>query len=334
MDILLLLFSLTLIFGMGFFFTMSAGGTFLITRLKSRMPFWKGKGKHILFFDRSGKTRFYYLIPNSDGKITINKQEYILSNTSHSFQDYTGGKGTIHFIDGEPLYIVVQGCLKNVLAVNRDYDLDIGMLNKIDININKVMLKNDLATSKEYINKLAKECLKLTGVYVYLRPARNIVADITKLGKINLTTVDSTAKANELLETYKVFLAQLRRLLETRNNKMINFDDYFSTKDLNKMFNDQYINALNIKSIEQERFAKGIPNLAKAGGAIVLIAIGILAFLLINQGTRLDEMNTTIVSMNSTIKSLNEKLDTSPIMIDVNGSGNPIPINKTDTNNT
>ena len=333
MNMLVILIWLVFMFGVGFFMLWSVGGGFLLTRIKSRMPFWKGKGKHVLFFDKSGKTRFYYLIPNSDGKIMINDVEYNFISTHHSISDNTAGKGTIHFLDGEPLYIIVQGCPNNILVSQRGYDLDIGKIDGVLVDIDKLVKVNNDELSIKLLANLSKITFRLTGSYRYLRPARKVASDL-----IILTQELQAGKLKDftnvrVLNTYKVLFQKLQRVLESRNRTMINFTDYFTANDLCQSFNDQFAKAINIKSIEQERARTGISKFAKIGLGIGVAVVGVMAFLLIQQGGTIDELQLTITSMNTTVNTINDNTGNVPVLVDINASGSPIPVNDTDTKN-
>lgn len=333
MNILVILIWLTFMFGVGVFVLASVGGSFLLTRLKSRMPFWKGKGKHILFFDKSGKSRFYYLIPNDDGKVTVRGVIYNIISTDHSLSDNTNGKGTVHFLDGEPLYILVQGCPNNVLARQRDYDLDVGKISSIITSIDKLVNDEKVEPANEYINKLAKATFKLTGSYKYLKPARKVISELILLTKNYEAGELNKYSVFKVLNTYKVILQKLQRILESRNRTMINFTDYFTANDLNQSFNDQFSNALALKSVEAERMKNGMNKFTKLGVGVGIAVVGVLAFLLIQQGGTIDEMQLTMNTINSNIIELKADIDVTPVVLDAGVNGSPVPVNDMNTNN-
>lgn len=296
------------------------------------MPFWKGKGKHILFFDKSGKTRIYYEIPDSDGKVKIGGVTYSLNSTDHSLSDYTGGKGTIHFLDGEPLYIIVQGCPSNVLVRQRNYDFDIGKLNKVIDDIDKLNEVKDDVRANSYLVSLAKQSFKLAGGYSYLMPARRIVKEILKIAQAYTSgSLEGKEDDYQILLKFKTQFLKLERLLEKRDRTLINFDDFFTVNDLSKAFNNEFSNALALRNIEQERMKNGINKYAKLGIGIAIAVVGLVVFLLFKQSGHIEEMQASIVSINSNMSEIKTDLDSYNLVKDLNVSGNPVPSNNSNS---
>jgi len=327
MNLVIIFVWLAFMFGVAFFFLLSAGGGLLKTRLKSKMLFWKGKGKHIQFFDKSGKSRFYYEIPDKEGCITIDGEKYKLSETNHSLADRTNGKGTIHVIDGEPLYIIVQGSPSNVLVKQRDYDLDISRMTKIIKDIHTLVIAKDEVGALKYANGLINASFKLSSSYKYLVPARKIAKELLLITpNYNDNGISRTRTGLQMLKLFEIGFSKLQRVLVSKNRTLINFTEFFSVINLSNMFNDGFAEAGRIRSIEQERIKKSQSKIAKVGIGIAVVVVGLLVFLLIKQGESIDELS---IQMTAISKNMIEIKDSTSGIVnaDLNVTGNPVLVN-------
>ena len=288
------------------FFVFAKGGSYLIEKLKSQLPFFKGKYDWVAHFTKKGLVilKFCRILP---GKMVKNKSGEItyLESTNHSIIDGTGVKDftTIHSLDKKPLYITVEGNPTNVLLRKYDFTSDIVRIKEIIKIISKVKESKDEKKIDKLLGKLYIVISKLSDAFKYLPKAKTIVDNLLSLNHQydNMSLDDKMV----MLSNYKSTFILLYRTLQKRNNTLVNFTDYFHAGNLARIFNKIFLESQQNGRLQISKKQTTENNMFKITGVVFLIAMGILLFVTLSQNHKIEDLQNSISSINEKIDNLN-----------------------------
>ena len=287
----------------------AVGGRFLRYKIKSKLPWLKGKGKHVSYTDRSGRKIYDYILCDKNGfVITPGGGKVKLGNTEHILYDATMGKaGTPLTMDGEPLYEIVEGSPTNIAIKRRDFDEDIEIV-KVIINKIDVSLTSDTNDAKAKLcEKINKLLLTLSADFKYLRSAKNVVTERIDLPSFYISEGNNKIdrSLNDYLTEYRKGFVTLSKIFLKKNGTMVNYNDLFPLTNLTHLFNDMmaemYRHGRAEKSVNDGKIGKGLT----IGGVVLAIGIVILIIIVVGQGNRIEEMSTSLAQISTKLDKVN-----------------------------
>lgn len=313
---------LLLIVETGFLFMIiNMGGKLLKAKLKSMLPWNKNKGRFWLHLYQTGTFVLDYIKLDKENKIKRKNNDILITGDSHhSFVDKTALENhvSIHKMDKLPLVLTVEGTPTDILAKYRNFELDLNKLGTIEKYLTKVIESDNLNKLKEANTKMLKLFNDLKNSFVYLPPAKEMCRRALMLFDEN--EVYSNKGYVRLLNKYKLAVQHLQRMLNERNNKFVNFSEFFSKGNMSKLLNEvgRRMFSLGRQSVGDKPNA--MDKAVKIGGTIFLLAAGIIVYFLVDQGNQIEDMTNKL-------NQINKKLDNDIIVgSDANtGEGSPSP---------
>lgn len=298
--------SLVLVFETAFLFVMyMIGGSFLKSKLKEIMPWNKNKGAFNLHLDKTGTFIMDYKVLKGKNKIRRkNKHDILLNDNHHSFIDstrYNKDFVSIHKMDRVPLYLTVEGSPTNVLAKYRDYDKDLYKIKSIYKYIQDVIAKEDIAKFKKANTKIINLFLNLRNAFKYLPEAKMICEETAYAFDANKEYKIEDYK--KLFNFYANSFVSLSRLLKEKNHTFVNFKEFFNEGNISALFNKITREYEQLGRLSMQKKQAGMDKAVKIGGGIFLAAMGILAFLVVDQGNKIEDVSIKINQIN---KKLND----------------------------
>lgn len=292
-----------------FIFVYISGGSYLKMRLKSKLPWFSGKGKNLLHFDKTGTARWDYVILRKGNIINKGDDAIRIEGTHHSLIDATriDKHTTIHQIDKEPLIITVEGSPTNVLVQQRNYDEDISKLSFILKRINDVIATED----QEAKAKLQKDLLgmfnQLLEAFKYLDPARKICYYTIKKTK-EIEASKDEVNYTELLEMYKMAIQNILSLMKKRTMTMINFTDYFTEINLSRIFNSYFKDANQLGRREALIGIQKENNIQKIGGILIILGMLFIGYMVYDMSGKMKAQTESMSALASSIDNLTKSL--------------------------
>ena len=212
MTIVLILFLLVMVETFVLMYIFSKGGKYIKTILKENMPGYKGRGRFVLFLDKSFTFFLDYVMVGDDNKIIMNGDPYIAEGKGHSFVNYSQidfSQSTIHRFNRKPLYFIAEGSPTDILVSHRDYDNDIYKLHQIIQKLEKAYASNNTDLIRKANSKVYDLLLKLNNSFKYLPAAQDSVSLLLSEGSPNdHYGADDSLK---LLDKYIISLKVLSR---------------------------------------------------------------------------------------------------------------------------
>lgn len=288
------------------FFVFAKGGSYLIEKLKSQLPFFKGNWDWVAHFTKKGLVilKFCKILPGKKVKNKLGEITY-LESTEHSFVDGTGVNDftTIHSLNKKPLYITVEGNPTNVLLKRNDFTSDIIRIKEIIKIISKVKESKDDKKIDRLLGKLYIIISKLSDTFKYLPKAKTMIDNLLSLNHQydDLSLNDKSI----MLSNYKTTFILLYRVLQKRNNTLVNFTDYFHAGNLARIFNKIFLESQQNGRLQISKKQSTENSIFKITTVVFLIAMGILVFMTISQNNKIEELQDSINVVNTKISSLN-----------------------------
>jgi len=306
----LAIMSLVIVFESAFLFMMyMVGGTYLKSKIKEIMPWNKNKGVFNLHLDKTGTFFMDYKVLKGKNKITRkNKHDILLNDNEHSFVDMTRADSdfvSVHKMDRVPLYLTVEGSPTNVLAKYRDYKKDLIKIKAIYKYINGIIQENDLVKYKKSNTRIINLFLNLRGAFKYLPEARGICENTARL--YNPDNQYSVEDYKSLFLAYLNSFVSLSRVLKEKNNTFVNFKEFFNEGNISALFNKITREYEQLGRLSMQKKQASMDKAVKIGGGIFLAAMGILAFLVVDQGNKIEDIGIQI-------NKINNKLDKNMIV--------------------
>lgn len=312
-----------------FIFVYISGGSYLKMRIKSKLPWFAGKGKCLMHFDKTGTARWDYVILRKGNIIGKGDDAIRVEGTHHSLLDATklNKHTTIHQIDKEPLIITVEGSPTNVLVQQRNYDEDISKLSFILKRINDVISTEDTQAKAKLQKDLLGMFNKLLEAFKFLDPARKICYYTIKKTKEIENSTDNI-NYTTLLEMYKMAIQNILSLMKKRTMTMVNFTDYFTEINLSRIFNSYFKDANQLGRREALIGMQKENKLQKIGGIILILGLLFVGYMVYDMNGRMKEQTDVMSTLASSIDNLSKALidpETNELKIPI--SGTPTPTN-------
>lgn len=316
---------LLLIFESAFIFVLfMIGGKYLRSKLKEAMPWNRYKGSFTLFLDKTGTFFLDYVLLKGKNKIARkNKHDILLTQNHHSFVDLAS-KDTnfvsVHKMDRVPLYLVVEGSPTNVLAKFRDFDKDIFKLKGVYKYVQKVIQNNSITNYKKANFKIVNLFLNLRDTFKYLPEAKELCEQAAYLASNKQEYTEKDYQ--ELFANYLNAFSELGRILKKKNKTFVNFREFFNEGNISALFNKITREYEQLGRMAISKKESKMDKALKIGGGIFLVAMGLIAFLIVDQGNKIEDVTNQL-------NKISNKIDESITVgsIDTNQGVSPSPSN-------
>jgi hypothetical protein len=318
------------------FWIIILGGKYLAAVIKEKLPWIKGKGKWILIGDKSKNFILDYRIPDKYGRIVLsNGDKYTLGQTKHTLEDITrikdfkNLKSTVHHLDKKPLYIVIQGCPTDVLLEGRDYEEDIEKIKEIISNIDSTILTNDENIILDYQKKLKSTLMKLLTSFKYLKSAKLEVKYLLSIESDYRDELDNIVHLTpkKILEEYRSGFIRLSTILTNKTGTLVNFEDYYRTHNISKLFNDSNNLFFRFGVLFGAKKSK-IGKLLTIGMVVVIIVMIIVGIMSYTTSNKVNAVQSQLATITNTLNDIkNSDLNSSKVNIITTQPITEIPTN-------
>jgi hypothetical protein len=143
--------------------------------------------------------------------------------------------------------------------------------------------------------------LNLSSSFKYL-PSLKILCEETA-GQYDYKKEYKEEDYKKLFEIYKNSLIHLFRNLKQKNHTFVNFKEFFNEGNLSALFNKMARDFEQHGRNSVHRKSNQIDKMVKIGGGIFLVTLGIIAFLIIDQGNKIETVGEKINQINNKLKN-------------------------------
>jgi len=304
--IIVLLFFIILGLGFIIMYIFVKGGRYVKSILKEGLPWYKGKGRHILYLNKNKDFVLDYRLFGAGNKLLINNDEYIAEGHGHTILDISTidftNKSTIHRLNRQPLYFFSEGAPTDVLVQSRDYDQDVYKIKEIIANLKKTRIRDVLSEVIQQNNKIYLLLQKLSDSFKYLPQANEVVITLLNIGHPD--NYDSPKGSTDLITEYIHGFTILKNILTKKTHTFINFNEFFTTTNLTRIFNRWFKEAAQLERLKLAHEDDKVSPITKYGSVILIIALVLIGFMVYNQGKSITNLQAGISGLNASISKL------------------------------
>lgn len=279
------------------------GGKLLKAKVKALLPWYKNKGRFWLHLYKTGTFVLDYVKLDKENKIKRKKEHDILitGTNKHSFIDKTAFEDyvTIHKLDRQPLVLSVEGGPTDILAKYRDYEQDLSKLTSIENYIQNAIDSDDLNKLRKAKTKIINLFYNFKKVFKYLPVARQYANDAISMHDDNKVYNDQ--EIISLLTRYKTMISHIKRELNDRNNRFVNFEEFFHAGNMASLMNKIARESIQIGRASMGSKNQAFDQIVKIATPILLIALAVVGYLLVDQGNKIEDIGNKIDELSNNL---------------------------------